>query len=64
MWIKTLYGWCNSAYVVRIERDNGGSLLHLIDGSVVRSNLLFDVDDNGKLEMIEPDDDDWEDCPF
>jgi hypothetical protein len=63
MWIETLYGACNSAYVIRLERDNGGTLLHLIDGSVVRSNLLFDVVD-GKLELIEPDDDSDSDCPF
>ena len=60
-WIKTTYGAVNEAFVIRVERDNGGTLFHLADGSTAHSVMLFDIDDDGQLVMIEPidDDDDW-----
>jgi hypothetical protein len=65
MWIKTVYGAVSERFIVRIERDNGGTLFHLVDGSTARSNLLFDIDDSGQLVMIDLDDDDSDsDVPF
>jgi hypothetical protein len=57
-WIPVGDGGCvNAAYVVRIVRDVDGSILHLTDGTTVRSFQQFDVVD-GQLTVIEPDDDD------
>jgi hypothetical protein len=64
-WIPTIYGAVSERYIVRVERDNGGTLFHLVDGTTARSNLLFDIDDDGRLVMIEPPDDDSDsDVPF
>jgi hypothetical protein len=62
VWIATTCGAVNSAYVIRIERDTDGTVLHLTDGSTARSSLQFSVLD-GQLIPIEPVDDDDE-CPF
>jgi hypothetical protein len=62
-WIPTTYGAVSERFIIRIERDDNGSLLFLTDGSKARTPLLFDVVD-GELQMIEPDDDSGSDVPF
>jgi hypothetical protein len=62
MWLPTINGAVNATYVVRIERIGDGSILHLTNGSTVRSTVLFEVID-GQLTVIEPDDGDM-DIPF
>jgi hypothetical protein len=59
-WIPTTYGAVSERFVIRVERDSGGTLFHLVDGNTARSPMLFDVID-GELTQIEPIDDD---CPF
>jgi hypothetical protein len=59
MWIETTTGAINSRYVIRVERDKDGTVLHLVDGTTARSPMLFDVV-NGQLAVIEPIDDDIE----
>lgn len=56
-WIPTTCGAVNASYVVNVERDSDGSILHLTNGKSVKSPMLFDVVD-GELTMIDPTDDD------
>jgi hypothetical protein len=46
----------NAHYVIRLERDSDGTVLHLTNGSTVRSTAMLEVVD-GKLTVIEPTDD-------
>jgi hypothetical protein len=64
-WIPTTCGGAvNASYVVRVERDGDGSILHLTNGKSVKSSLTFDVID-GQLVVIDPlDDDDDQAIPF
>jgi hypothetical protein len=64
-WVATGDGGAvNSAFIIRVTRHpDGGSTLHLTDGSIVRSSLLYEVV-AGDLVEVEPDDDDEDDCPF
>jgi hypothetical protein len=64
MWIETTCGCVHSRYVVRIERDADGSVLHLTNGQTVKSSVLFDVIDR-QLAVVEAiDDDDDSSIPF
>jgi hypothetical protein len=66
MWIPTETGAVNSRYVTQIVRTEDGCVLHMVDGTKVRSTLMFEVTDDGRLRTFEPDDldDDDADVPF
>ncbi|WP_143199514.1 hypothetical protein [Bradyrhizobium sp. NAS80.1] len=60
-WLQTVDGAVNSDFVIRLQRDADGTVLHLSNGDVVRSSTMFQVVD-GELVETPPIDDD--DCPF
>jgi len=62
-WIPTTDGGVSDAFVIRFVRDADGIVLHMTDGSTVRSTAMFDVVD-GELVVVDPVDDDDDDCPF
>ncbi len=55
-WIETVDGAVNALYVVRLVRDGDDTVLHLRDGTTLRSLLEFEVV-KGELIEIEFDDD-------
>ena len=60
MWRPTTDGAVNAAYVVRIVRTSDGILLHLTNGHIVRSTLMFEIVEG---ELVQTIDDDM-DVPF
>ena len=63
-WIPTIDGCVNADFVIRVERTSDGSILHLTDGTTVKSSVMFEIV-KGELVPIEPVYDfDDEDVPF
>jgi len=63
VWIPTKAGAVNSRYVIQIIRDADGCILHMVDGTTVRSAMMFGISDDGRLRPL-PDLDDDSDVPF
>ncbi len=60
-WIETIDGAVSVLYVVRIVKESDGTVLHLRDGSTVKSRLEFEVVKGELVEIVYDDD---EDVPF